>query len=139
MALSIAAKQNYLYIIFVIASSIGTIMLYRSTQQDWIIFRKAEIKFANKEYEAAIALYKKSLEAGLPFSKTAVNLANSYVTIGNFKEAAVIYKKYLVEFPKDTKVRLQLAKTLSYTGNLKESEVEYKKILEDTHKGHQTN
>jgi tetratricopeptide (TPR) repeat protein len=136
MALSIAAKQNYIYIIFVILTSIGSIFLYRTTQQTWIIFREAETKYSNKDYREAIVLYKKSLETGLPFYRVVVNLANSYVAIGNFKEAIVLYKNYLLENPKDTNVRLELARALSYVGNFEESEIEYKKTLEDTHESH---
>jgi predicted Zn-dependent protease len=137
MALSIAAKQNCFYLMFVILTSLGSIFLYRTTQQDWIIYREAETKYKNKDYEAAIILYKKSLEAGVPSSKIAINLANSYVATGNFKEAVVLYKNYLLEHPKDTNVRLELARALSYIGNFEESEVEYKKTLENTHENHQ--
>lgn len=136
MALSISAKQNYLFITFIVLTSIGSIFFYRSTQQEWMIFREAEIKFNHKEYEAAIVLYKKSLEAGVPLSNTILNLAVSYVAVGNFEEAIILYKKYLVEHPKDTHIRLELARALSYTGNFEKSEIEYQKILEDTHENH---
>jgi len=136
MVLSIPQKQNLFYLIFVILISIGSIFLYRTTQQEWINYRGAETKYDNKDYEGAIDLYKKSLEAGIPFSKVAVNLANSYVTTGNFKEAIVIYKDYLLDHPEDTNVRLDLARALSYIGNFEESEIEYKKTLEDHHENH---
>lgn len=136
MALSIAAKQNFSYLIFVVLTSFGSVLLYRTTQQDWIIYREAEIKYESKEYEAAIALYKKSLEAGLSVSKVVLHLANSYVAIGNFEEAIVLYKDYLLDHPKDINIRLELARVLSYTGNFKESEIEYKKRLEDIHENH---
>lgn len=131
MTLSIAVKQNCLYLILIIATSVGSIFLYRNIKEDWIIYREAETKYDNKDYEAAIALYKKSIEAGVPSSRVAVNLANSYVANGNFKEAIVLYKEHLQGYPKDRTVRLELAKALSYTGDYKESEMEFKKALED--------
>lgn len=130
MILSINAKQNYIYMMLIVLTSIGSIFLYRATQQQWILFRKAEIKFHHKEYEEAISLYKKSLEAGFPLSKLALKLAQSYVTVGKFKEAIELYKVYLSEHPQDKRVHLDLARALSYIGNFKASEDEYKMILE---------
>lgn len=138
MTLSIAAKQNFFYFIFVVLTAFGSIFLYRATQQDWIMYRDANTKYENKDYEAAINLYKKSLEAGLPLSKIVVNLANSYVAIGNFNEAIILYKDYLLEDPKNINIRLELARALSYVGNFEESEIEYQKTLEDNHENHQT-
>lgn len=133
MALSTSNYQYYFYFAYIILTSIGTFYLYKWTEKEWVFYREAETKFANKEYAAAIDLYKKSMEKGVPFSKGAVNLANSYVAVGNFKEAIVLYKEYLLEHPKENHVRLELARALSYVGNLKESEVEYQKVLEDSH------
>lgn len=139
MTLPISVKQNCIYLTLVISISIASIFLYRTTQQDWIIYREAETKFANKDYKSAINLYNKSLAAGLPSSKLSVNLANSYFATGNFKEAIIIYKNHLLSHPKDTRVRLELARALSYIGNYAESEVEYKKALEDANENLQSN
>jgi predicted Zn-dependent protease len=133
MTFSIAAKQNFVYFILVIITSLGTVLLYWNTQAEWMLYRNAETKYRDKDYESAIGLYKKSLEAGAPSSRVILNLANSYLAVGNFKEAIVLYKEHLVKNPKDTNVRLELARALSYIGNLKESEMEYKKTLEDSH------
>lgn len=137
MAFSIGAKQNCIYVVLVVLTSIVSIVMYKTLNQDWILFREAETKYNNKEYDAAIVLYKKSVEEGLSSSKVAMNLANSYVAIGNFKEAIDLYRTHLLENPKDTNIRLALARALSWTGNLKESEEEYQKILENTHDKHQ--
>lgn len=137
MALSIAEKQNYIYAILIVLTVVGTILLYRVVNSEWILFREAETSYQNKEYAAAINFYNKSVEAGMPPSKVAINLANSYVSVGNFKEAIALYKGYLLEYPKDTNVRLALARVLSWSGDLKESESEYKKILDDKkHENH---
>lgn len=133
MPLSVGAKQNILYILFVIITAVGTIWLYQFTQQDWILFREAETRFANKEFAEAIALYHKGLEAGLPFSKVELNLAHSYVAVGKFKEAIAIYKNYLLNNPQSKDVRLAFARVLSYNGNFDESDVEYQKVLENVH------
>lgn len=137
MSLSIAAKQNCLYVVFVVLTSLGTIFLYRSTQQEWIIYQEANVKYYSKDYQEAINLYKKSLELGVPFSKIAVKLAHSYVVIGNFNEAIILYKNYLLGDPKNKNIRLELARVLSYNGNFVESEIEYQKTLEDNHENHQ--
>lgn len=133
MAFSIAAKQNFFFFLFVFLTAIGTIGLYWHTQDEWVLFRKAEAKYGAKEFEPAIVLYKKSLEAGVPSARIRLNLANSYLAVGKFKEAIVLYKEHLLENPKDSHVRLELARALSYVGNLEESEIEYKKTLENPH------
>lgn len=128
--MSIAIKQNFIYVLLVIMTSSGSIALYFSLHQDWILFREAENQYENKEYQSAIDLYKKSLEKGLPPSTVNLNYANSYVALGRFEEAALLYKEYLKFYPKDNKVRLALAKTLMWMGKYSEAEAEYEKILE---------
>lgn len=139
MALSVVMKQNAVYAALVMLSFMGSIFLYRSTQKEWIFLRQAEIKFQHKEFQAAIALYKKSVQAGLPMSMVIINLANSHAAIGKFKEAIPLYKKYLAIHPQDTKVRLELARALANSGDMDASAKEYKKILEGTHEHHQKN
>lgn len=133
MTFSIAQKQLFIYFTFIFLTSLTTILLYTFIQQKWILYREAEIKYDSKEYKEAIDLYKKSEKRGLPSSRIASHLANSYVSIGNFKEAITLYRSYLLEHPKDKTMRLALARALSWNGNLKESEIEYKKILDETH------
>lgn len=130
MTFSIAAKQNFFYVLFAILTSLGTILLYWTTQSGWMYYREAETNYSSKDYKSAIGEYKKSLDAGVPPSRILVRLANSYFAVGNFNEAIILYKEYLLKNPQDTKVRLELARALSYVGNLQESEAEYKKTLE---------
>lgn len=130
MSLSIAVKQNCIYFALIVFTSLISVLLYPSIHQEWVLFREAEKKYESKDYEAAIDLYKKSLEAGLPFSKISPNFANSYVAMGHFEEAIDLYREYLLIYPKDNNVRLALARALSWIGKLDEAEVEYKKILE---------
>lgn len=130
MTLSIAAKQNYLYLALIIFTSIGAIFFYRLTQQKWILFREAEIQFDRQEYESAISLYKKSMAAGFPLSKITLKLARAYVATGHFQEAIEVYKIYLLEHPQDKQARIEFARALSYIGNFEESKNEYKKLLE---------
>lgn len=133
MNFSIAAKQNFFYFLLVVLTSVGTILLYWNTQTDWILYRNAEIKFGEKDYESAIDLYKKSLEAGGTSPRIIEKLTNSYFAIGNFNEAITILREHLLNYPNDKKARLELARALSYTGNLEESEIEYKKTLEQSY------
>lgn len=133
MTLSIAAKQNYIYLALIIFTSIGSVVLYRLTQQQWIMFREAETQFDHKEYETAISLYKKSVAAGYPLSKVALKLARAHVAMGHFQEAIDLYKGYLLEHPQDKQARLEFARALSYVGNFKESEREYKSLLKNEH------
>lgn len=137
MTLSISTKQNYLYVIFITLTAIGSVFAYRTTQQNWIVFREAEQKYIHKEYAAAIPLYQQSMKTKIPFSRIAVHLADSYVAIGRFKEAAILYREFLVDHPKDVYVHEELARVLSYTGNFEESEIEYKKVLEEIHEDHE--
>lgn len=137
MTLSIVAKQSCIYIVLIVSTAIGSIYTYMSARKDWVTFRAAENKYENKEYSAAIALYKQSIEEGLNASKVTVNLAHSYVATGNFKEAIALYRQYLPDHPKDSKVRLALARALSWNGNLEESETEYQILLENSHENHQ--
>ncbi len=137
MALSIGAKQNWIYFMLVLLTAIGSTVVYQWTRQEWVLFREAQKKYEDAEYEGAIALYKKSVEKGIEFSKVTIQLANSYVALGNFPEAIALYRQYLSQNPGDKQTRLALARALSWTGNLKESEEEYQKILEDKHENHQ--
>ncbi len=138
MTLSIPVKQNCIYFALIVLVSLVSVQLYISRHQEWILYREAEKKYDSKEFDGAINLYKKSLEAGLPPFKASLNLANSYVATGHFEEAISLYRDYLLAYPKDTKARLALAEALSWMGRLEEAEMEYQKILEDTHENKQT-
>lgn len=125
---SFAFKQNVTYFFILALSAVAAIIGYRLTHEDWIIFNEAEKNYANKNYEAAIELYEKSLEMGIPISAVGMQLANSYVVLGKFKDAIPIYRRYLQEHPKDTHTRLEFAKTLNWAGLPQEAEEEIQKI-----------
>lgn len=134
-----STKQNIIYFLLVFITIIATILLYHITQTQWILFRKAEIKYHAKEYAAAIDLYKESLEAGLSPSRVNLKLAGAYVARGRFNEAIPFYRQYLLTNPNETNARLELAKALTWIGNFDEAEVEYKKILEINHENNKKN
>ena len=133
MVLSIASKQYLIYGTLVITTAFASIFVYQGTQTEWIFYRAAETKFENKDFAAAIALYNKSLGAGLPLNIIILNLGQSYNAVGDFTKAIAFYEHYLQKNPKDNKVRLQLARDLSYTGNFEKAELEYKKTLDDSY------
>lgn len=128
--MSIASKQNLIYSILVLATLITTPFFYYILQDQWVNYRNAEISYTKKEYDKAIRLYDLASKAGVPFERIAKNLANSYVTLGNFDEAIAIYKKYLDLYPKDKEMRLEYAKTLTWARHFKEADAEYQKLLE---------
>lgn len=138
MSVSISVRQNCIYGALIFLTTLMTIGLYRTTNQEWLFFRNAEKKYAAKEYAEAIDLYRKSLAEGLPPSKIGSNLPNALVATGQFEEAIVLYRTYLLLHPQDSRARLSLAKALSWTGKLQEAEVEYQKLLEDAHENQET-
>lgn len=131
MTVSIAVKQNCIYVLIVIFAVIVSIGLYRLTHQEWITFREAETEYNKKNFKQAIRLYEMSLDEGLSHFFMSANLGNSYVALGKFNEAIAVFKDYLAYHPYDREARLSLAKALSWTGNTKEAEEEYQKILEE--------
>lgn len=138
MSVSISVRQNCIYGALIFLTTLMTIGLYRTNNQEWLFFRNAEKKYAAKEYAEAINLYKKSLAKGLPPSKIGSNLPNALVATGQFEEAIDWYRAYLLLHPQDSRARLSLAKALSWTDKPQEAEEEYQKILEDTHGNQET-
>lgn len=133
MKLSLARKQNYLYALYVILTATCFLFLYPLIHQNWILFREGERAFQNKNYKEAITFYQKSIALNVPTPKAVLNLANSYVALGEFEKAIVYYQDYLQLRPQDDRVRLSFAKTLSWLKRFEESEEEYKKILDSSH------
>lgn len=130
MTSSIAKKQNYLYICFIIITFIVTVLIYRISQKKWLFFREAEYKFQEKEFKEAIDLYQKSLSIDVTSPIAFVHLADSYVAMGNFSEAIKWYRAYLKLYPYDATVRHSLARSLSWNGNIKEAQKEYQTLLQ---------
>lgn len=131
ISLSVAKKQNLIYTALILITSVCTLILYHIVNQDWIIFHEAEVSYASKDFNKAIVLYNKSLAAGLPVTRVALNLANSYVTLGRFNEAIPVYKLYLSKNPTDPRARLELARALTWAGFLNEADKESQKLLDD--------
>lgn len=131
--MTIAFRQNCLFVLILIFATVTSIFFYREVHQNWILFKKAESQYEKKNFAEAIKLYEKSLEGGFPRSKMSVDYANSYLALGQFNKAIPLYKEYLSYHPKDHNARLDLAKALSWIGNTKEAEMEYKKILDLLH------
>lgn len=107
-----------------------SILTYRELHPDWILLRKAEYQYENKNFIEAVALYEESLKQGLPQNQLSVNLPNSYFALGKFDQAIPYYQKYLLLHPKDTSARLSLAKAFTWVGKTEEAEEQYKKIFE---------
>lgn len=131
MKISISTQQNLRFFSLLIITLITTIFLYRLVHPEWILYKQGNDYYAKKDYEKAIAAYTASFTKGLKQSKFLLNLAQSYVSIGNFDEAIKVYRKYLEIHPKDKKARLAFARVLAWNQNFDESEKEFKILLED--------
>lgn len=130
MALKAKTKQYLIYFFLIFLTSVVTFLSYYQVKSEWVIFREAERNFKNNNYAKATKLYQESVAKGVPLQRVSLNLAHSYVVLGQFNKAVPLYREYLKKYPYDKTVRLALAKALSWTGNFEESEAELQKILE---------
>lgn len=130
LSLTIAQKQNILYWAYCVMTSIGIFLLYHQTQPQWVLFRKAERQYMQKDYHQAITSYQRSLSEGASTINAQLHLADSYVAVGEFSKAIIYYRDYLAVYPQAKEVHYTLAKALFWNGDLEESEKEYKKIME---------
>lgn len=127
--LTIARKQNILYLAYLVLTSLGMILLYHQTQSQWVYYREAEKHYLLKNYDDAILFYQKSLAEGDTNEYAKLHLADSYVAVGDFPKAIELYKRHLESYPEAKEVHYALAKALFWNGNLEESESEYKKVV----------
>lgn len=134
MTLSIAQKQNYLYLGLIILMIVVAVLSYRVFQKKWLFFREAEKKYQEQQFKESIDFYQKSLSNGPVSSIAYLHLADAYVATGNFNEAIKWYYRYLELYPKDSIARQSLARALSWNGNIKESEKEYQILLQEHEK-----
>lgn len=104
-------------------------ILYVIMNPQWLNYRTAENYYHNKNFEKAIEYYEKSISEGVSSPKAELHLADSYVVVRRFQEAALIYKKYLLLYPDDEKVHKELAETLFWSGDTEGALKEYEKIL----------
>lgn len=129
MTLSIAQKQNYLYVLLILATIAIAIFSYRAFEKKWVLFRRAENKYQEQKFNEAIDLYQQALALGLTYPHTFAHLADAYVAAGNFAEAIKWYRRYLDFYPNDAEARLSYAQALNWNGNIKEADEEYQKVL----------
>lgn len=108
-----------------------TFWSYSFINPNWIIFRKAENLFNNKQYALASELYSKIQKTEIASTQLKLHLAESYISMGKFNEAVKLYKEILEKHPADKKIRLALARALQWSGDLEGSKVEYNKVLEN--------
>ena len=132
MSFSFAKKQNYIYLACLLVAIVTAVFIYRHVERKWILLREAEEKFYDKAFPEAIDLYEQSLSYGPTNEHAYLNLAHSYVAIGNFPAAIKYYRIYLNEHPGDANIRLLLARTLGWSGNFQEAEKEYQKLMKDS-------
>ncbi|MDP1881111.1 MAG: hypothetical protein Q8K60_09260 [Parachlamydiaceae bacterium] len=132
MALSISQKQNYMFIGFIIATALTSILIYHLTQQKWVLLSKAENNYYNKSYKQAIEFYNESIELGKTNPNVYLHLAESYIATGNFVEGIKNYRLYLEIYPHDSSVRLLLARALSWNHQIDEAEKEYQLMMEQS-------
>jgi tetratricopeptide (TPR) repeat protein len=125
---SYAFKQNLIYLGLVLLTTLCTVVIFHYTKQDMIVFSEAEKSYANKDFQNAITLYKKSIDLGMSISLAGPNLANSYVALHQFNEAVMVYQSYLNQNPNDNLARLEYAKVLAWLGLFDEAQKETEKI-----------
>jgi tetratricopeptide (TPR) repeat protein len=133
MTLTIALKQNLLYVLLVLSTIIIAFFAYQTIEERWLFLKKGDDFFLAKDFRSAIISYHKSLELEVPLDRVSLNLGNSYIAEGNFERGSFYLKEYLKSKPKDKKARLLLANSLNWQKKFQEAEVEYKKVLELEH------
>lgn len=121
-------RQNLSYLLLISMTVLFTGFFYLSTHGPWIYFREAEDNYHAQNYAKAIPFY---IRADFSSNVALLHLAESYMNVGNFKDAVPVYQRYLLLNPKDKRNRLELARALEWSGNMQEAEIEFKKIVEE--------
>ncbi len=128
--MSIARKQNIIYVLLILLTIVLTVCSYFYFNQKWLYFRKGETYYQARKFHEAIPYYIQSLHLGKTAKKTYFHLATAYIAEKEFDKAAGVYGAYLQENPDDHEARLDYARALSWAGKLEESQKEYQKLLE---------
>lgn len=122
-------------LLVVLALSCMTAMItgfaYHAFRQEWILFRKAESRFAENAFADAIPLYEKAIQAGLNKPVVYFHLAKAYERTENFTAAAASYRRALLDFPEDRILHVSLARLFIRAGNFEEAIREYRSALGD--------
>jgi len=129
MNLSSAKKQRITFATFLILAIIATHFIYQLLNPEWILFRKAETEYENKQWEKAIVFYEESLSKGLKTPVAMQRIANAYTELKNYPKAIYWYRNYIKLRPKDIWARRALAGLLTANGEFDEASKEYQWIL----------
>lgn len=129
MRLSSATKQRISFVTFLIIALIATHFIYRALNPEWVLFRKGEEEYNNKQWEKAITFYEESLSKGLNNPVVMPHIADAYSQLKNYQKAIYWYRNYLKLRPKDIFARRALAGLLTANGEFDEATKEYEWIL----------
>jgi hypothetical protein len=131
MSLSLSTKQYIIYFFLVILTACATIYFYQYMRKDWILLSQAQKKFKAGNLEEADKLFQLAAQSGVASHYRTLSLAQKFVELNRFTEAALLFQTYLDRHPTDDTVRLEYAKILSWSGNETEAEKQFKIILEN--------
>ncbi len=130
MRFSIVLKQRIALGIMSIVTVITAHLVYINKHPEWILFRKAENEYQNKQWAEAAQLYQESLDKGLKNSLAISRIGHSYGELKDFPKAVYWYKHYVDLNPKDIWARKELAGWLTANGEFDKAAEEYSRIIQ---------
>lgn len=114
-----------------IAIALLTTLLYRITNPDWILFRKAEDHFSRKAYSEAIPHYVALLNDGFEAPTLLRHLGAAYMATGDLKKATKVFERILEQAPDKVSVLAELADIHVSFGQLDEAISLYQVLVQN--------
>lgn len=131
MSRGLRNSQNITYLGVLLLVSVVTVFTYQRTNQEWILFRKAEDSFSRKGFAAAIPLYLEAIAAGAVTNTVFHHLGESYLQTHNHQEAVKVYEKLHLLYPEDIHAIKNLASLYAQFARFDEAIALYRGILKD--------
>lgn len=122
--------MNKVTIVFVlIILTVLTTIVYRSCNQEWLAFSKAEHFYKNKNYEEAINYYLIAIQKGVVIDNLVGHLAKSLLATEKYKDEASLFEVLKNKDPENVSAFTKLGNFFFIIENYKESIKIYEYVL----------
>lgn len=128
MSMRLGNRQNLSYAGILVSAFLVTSFSYYKLNQEWIVFRKAENRFAQREYSAAIPLYEEAVAGGIRSATPRHHLGESYLALGQFQDALRTYEGLSRLYPEDLYALKNLAALYDHFHRLDDAIALYHKV-----------
>ena len=122
--------MNKITIVFIlIILSVLTTFVYRSCNQEWLAFSKAEHFYKNKNYDEAINYYLIAIQKGVVIDNLVGHLAKSLLAADKYKDEFSLFESLKNKDPENVSAFNKLGNFFFIIENYKESAKFYEYVL----------